>query len=475
MEKLIKMNELQEITNPITFGRGGSPNPDGLLSTDIFGVSSRERKSNFAYVNLHAYFLHPFIYKILKRLNKKFESVVNGTKYFKIVDGDLVEADEDTGETGLDFLYDNWEKLKFKRNESYARNERIDVLEYYDKKVLFTKYWVIIPAFYRDVNLQNLGSGKVSHNVINDKYAKLIRLADVIRTNNEFAFVLDSTKGKLQDELVEIYDHFKGKLEKKEGMIRKNLLAKSVDYGSRLIITASKFDAERPDDMIIDFYHCGLPLAHTCTVFYPFVITWLRNYFQRLDRGAIQPFGLTKDNKPANVKIADLSMHFTDDYLKKQVDLFVKTTTARFIPVEIPLEDGSTVKMTFSGQLYNKNNPESLSPITRPVTWCDLLYQAAVDVTADKHVYCTRYPMLDYFGSLPNKVTVLSTHKTVPMYVGGKYYPNYPNIDMKMPNEEIAIVFQDSLNVSNLYLEGTGGDFDGDSYKTYWSPASAMT
>ena len=42
-DKLIKVNDLQEITNPIVFVRDGVPSSDGLLSNEIFGISEDER------------------------------------------------------------------------------------------------------------------------------------------------------------------------------------------------------------------------------------------------------------------------------------------------------------------------------------------------------------------------------------------------------------------------------------------------
>ena len=463
IKKFIIANNLKEVTDAILFEKGNIPTSGGLLSTEIFGTSIKERRETYAFIRLNGHFLHPLIFKLLKRMNRNFEHIVYGTKKFIIDEkGQLVE-DEEKGETGLEFLYKNWEKLNFERNNSMIRNERIDLLNAFDKDTLFTEYWIVIPAFYRDVNLQSSSQGKISHHEINDKYSKLIRLASVLKNDNNFDFVLNTTRAKIQETLVEIYDLLKGKLEKKHGLIRKSLLGKSIDYGARSVISAPVFHANRPEEMQIDFYHCGVPLAQCCSLFTPFIVSWVKRFFQReIEKmGAKFPVK-TKDGSIKYVQLKDPGLYFNEEYVKKQIDRFVFSTVDRFEPIELPVEEEEfkgKVFLTFAGRFYDGKTPESESPlIQRPATWTDVLYQAAVDVTSDKMVWVTRYPLLDYFGMLPNKISVLSTQKTVPMYVGSKVYKFYPDVDLNMPKDKVAVYFIDTVTMSNLYLAGLGGD-----------------
>lgn len=451
------VNDLLEIIDPVIFSRGGVLSPNGLLSTEIFGVSLRERKENYAYVDLHDYFLHPFIYKLLKRINRNFESIVHGNKSFIIKDGELVE--DDTGETGLNFLYNNWEKINFKKNESRGRNERIDVLNAYKKNEIFVNRWVIIPAFYRDVNLSSIDKGKLSHHEINDKYSKLIRLAEMIKSSNDFNFVLNTTRANIQVTLVEIYDLLKSKLEKKQGMIRRSLLGKSITYGSRSVITAPTFKAKVPEELEVDFYHTGIPLAQCCSLFTPFIISWVKNFFQReFERSGNDYVIKDKTGTLKTVKLKEPELYFNEEMIKKEIDNFIFSYSNRFVPIKLPTEDNSDLYFSFVGRVYDKSKPETESPIIgRPATWADILYQAAYEITSDKHVYITRYPLTDYFGTFPNRITVLSTHTTVPMFINNKVYSSYPKIDLKMPQSEIAVAFIDTVTMSNLYLDGLGG------------------
>lgn len=465
-KKLIVVNNLQEVTDAIMFEKGSIPTTGGLLSTDIFGVSVKERRQNFAFIRLNGHFLQPFVFKLLKRMNRNFDAIVHGSKKFIIDEKGQLVVDEEKGQTGLEFLYKNWEKINFQKNNSTIRNERIDLVNAFPKDTLFTEFQIVIPAFYRDVNLQSSSQGKISHHEINDKYSKLIRMATSLKNDN-FDFVLNRTRAAIQETMVEIYDLLKGKLEKKHGLIRKSLLGKSIDYGARSVISAPVFNANKPEDMQIDFYHCGVPLAQCCSLFTPFIVSWVKRFFQREIEKMGAKFPVRrKDGSIQYLQIKDPGLHFNEDYIKKQIDRFVFSAADRFEPIELPIEDKDfkgKVYLSFAGRYFDGKSSETESPLAqRAATWTDVLYQAAVDITSDKMIWITRYPLLDYFGMLPNKVAVLSTQNTEPMYVGQRLYPNYPKVEINMPKDKLSIYFIDTVTMSNLYLAGLGGDYDGD-------------
>lgn len=466
MDFAVEYNNLQPVTDPILCEKGNIPRKNGLLSTDIFGVTINERKRTFAYIDLGSKYLHPYVYKVLKRLNRKIDNVIDGSKRFILVDGVLKE--DEGGNTGIEWLYSIYDKLKFPRNDSSIRNERIDLLEAYKKDEAFLDKWIIIPAYYRDMNLEKR---EVSHEELNDYYSKLIRLTLMSQNNNEFDFVIYSTQASIQKQLVEIYDYFKVKLEKKKGFIRRANLGKSTTMGSRLVITAPRFDAEKPEEMPVSFEYAGVPLAQVCAMFFPFIISYVKRYLiMELEQHKNKyPVKLKNWDKIKYVQLEEPSAYFTDDYIKKQIKKFIYGYSNRFIPVEIPIKhpedvENKKIYMAFRGKMAGEDvlNPDTESNIfVRRATWCDLLYQAAVDVTENKHVVITRYPVTDYFSSFFNKIHVVSTHKTMPVYIGDRLYPDYPIIDFDAAPEQVETMFQDSLTMSNLLLEGLGGDYDG--------------
>ena len=117
---------------------------------------------------------------------------------------------------------------------------------------------------------------------------------------------------------------------------------------------------------------------------------------------------------------------------------------------------GRKVKGDIDSANKNENN------INRNLTWTDILYQAAIDVTEDKHVWVTRYPILDYLGTYTARIAVLSTRNTVPMMVGGKFYPQYPDIDLSLKQTDLDSVFRDTVNIPATRLSPLGADHDGD-------------
>ena len=62
--KLIKANDLKEITNPIAFAKNNIPTSDGLLSNEIFGITKFDRSNTYAYIGLGDWFMHPLHYRM---------------------------------------------------------------------------------------------------------------------------------------------------------------------------------------------------------------------------------------------------------------------------------------------------------------------------------------------------------------------------------------------------------------------------
>ena len=58
IEKFIRINNLQEVTNPIYLNKN-VPTPDGVLSYEIFGSSQESRKQKMAYIDLHGHYMYP--------------------------------------------------------------------------------------------------------------------------------------------------------------------------------------------------------------------------------------------------------------------------------------------------------------------------------------------------------------------------------------------------------------------------------
>ena len=477
VDTFIKVNNIQPVTNAMMFDAGNVPTSDGLFSTEIFGVSTKERRETFAYIDLGGKYLLPKAYITLKRLNRNFEHVIYSTKKFSIDSQGILVPDEENGGTGMKWLYDNWEKIKFPKNQSSARSERVDVLTMNKKNVLFTDKYPVIPAFFRDVNLQ---SSERNPRVpeINDVYARIIRNVKIVKDSTSMDFVIASINGKIQDSLVDIYNLLKEKIQGKNGYIRRFLLGKSVSYSSRVVITASPYNNEKYTDQDVDFYHTGVPLSHVCSDFTPFIVYWVTRFFKNQTENQKNSYQIMDSKGQVQiVKLDNPEAYYNSDYIEKRLEKFVNNPYTRFDKVELPINESELERIGMKGPLYMrfsgrmvkgdlssapKDTTSTGVPINRYLTWTDIFYQAAVDVTADKHVWVTRYPVLDYMGEYTSRIYVISTRDTIPMMIGDKYYKRYPSIDPEIPKSYLDSVFRDTVNVCALMLPGLGGDHDGD-------------
>lgn len=467
IDKFVAANNLQEITNPIVLERGFVPSPDGLLSTEIFGTNTTDRRQTFAYIDLHCHVLHPLVYKTLKRMDRRIEEIIAGTKYFKIdKEGSLVE--DEAGDTGSEWLYANWSKIKWKRNDSAIRSERIDFLENCTKDELFQSKEIVCPAFYRDVNLQSSKSGRPAIHKINRPYSKLIRLASAL-DNGDFAFNLNYTRFSIQETLVEIYDEFKARVEKKRGLIKQSILGKSIDYGARVVISAANFTFNSVEEMPVDFLHAGVPLSYCIALFTPFFTGWIQNFFgTELEALHMKyPIHVKKTGEIRYITLKDPKLQFTDEKIKELMNEYIHSYSTRFRPIEIETMDKEypTIKFNFKGILTGDKEVDFSDPknilLQRPFTLTDLMYLAAVDICKDKMVYITRYPMADHLGIFPIGIHVLSTNKVQPCTIDDVDYKHYPVIDINMDPSDVPNKFTEVVQMSNVYLKAIGGDYDG--------------
>lgn len=463
VKDFIEINKLQEVTSPVLFQRGDIPHPDGLVSNRIFGTTVQSRKNTFAYINLHGHFFHPHVYKAIKRMFRNMEKIISGEQYYIINNKGILELNEN-GETGIEFIYNNWEKINWeKTSDSGMRNERIDMLKNFKKDEIFMQYLIVIPPFYRDIKSTSSG-GETGE--LNKFYTNAIRYASLLKDRDMFSFQLYQTNSNMQNLIVDIYDYFKNKLEKKTGMLRKYLLGKNVDYCSRTVITAPRFHANKPSDMEVSFRYTSIPISQVCALCYPFVVKWVKDFFER-EIFSFKNSKLVYDpmtNKSVECELDNPESIFTDKYIKKMIDGYVNDPECRFNKIEVPIKNSNKkLFLKFGGRRLNQSKEELSNIAYRPMTYTDILYMASVDVTKDKHCIVTRYPVNDEFGVFINRIHVISTTMTEPIICNEKVYKHYPVIDFNVTPEKMATKFIDSIQFSNSYLKGLGsGDYDGD-------------
>lgn len=474
-KEFVELNELEEVTSPIIFQRGGIPDPDGLVSTRIFGVNVKDRKHRFAYIDLGGYYFHPHVYKAFKRVFRNIERIVNGSEYYSIDENGALIKDDENGETGIEFIYKNWEKIRWDRtvDESAMRKERLDLLMKSKKHEVFTRYQIVIPVFYRDINTS---SSSTETDPLNSLYSKQIRLVSMIKNKDMFDFTFNSTNYSIQSIMVEIYDIFKHKLERKNGMIRKYLMGKNVDNCVRTVISAPLYHYNTPEDTPTRFGETGIPLGQICSLMYPFMQAWVKNFFERefiLNQEMKSVMILSDDKKEfTTYKLYKPELYFNEKYIKKMIDRYISDPESRFNLIEVPIDKDKTAPVAFTGKHMDPSGTHELSTIAqRPMTVTDLLFIAAMDVVKGKHALITRYPVSDAYGIFIAHCTPITTIQTEVVKVNDTIYTHYPKVDLSIKPTQIPIRFIDSMQFSNSYLDGLGGDYDGDqvTVKILWT------
>lgn len=476
-DRLVKENELKEITNPVFFIRNSVPTPDGLLSNEIFGITKYDRANTFAYVDLHEYFLNPLIYKTWCKIDSNIKPCVHGIKNYIINSkGELEESEE--GENGIAFLKKNISKIHFRRTTSRQRDMRVDfVKKYIDRPEIFIRKLIICPPYYRDINTES--DSRVAIGEINKLYRNLLIFVKALKESSDYGLNLNSaTRGRIQETLVQIYDWFgpgtvidgqptPSMIPGKKGVLHGTIMGKTADYASRLLITAPQLKVNKLEDIEADLDHSVIPLASACVNFLPFVMHHMKRFFENEFSGdAVLPY-IDNDNKVIYLHPKDYQTEFSDDRLKKEIDRFVSGFSNRFAPVEVPTEEGKLVRLRFKGynmsaEEYNKADTTKLPIMERDLTWCDVIFRAIFEAVKGKHVLITRYPMDSYFNQFPTKIKISSTVTTEPMVIDQTFYPHYPHIEQKDIGGNTSNKFIDSATLSNLYLDGIGGDYDGD-------------
>lgn len=474
IEDFIKKNDVKEISNPIFFNQNKLPTSDGLLSNEIFGITKEERANRFGYIDLHGTFLHPLVYKVWSALDKNVKSIVHGIDNFVIDSNGQIKQDPN-GKTGIKFLKDNINKIKIRSTDSTKRDRVIEFLNISKPLMFITKY-PVIPAFYRDVNTEG---GKVGVGDINKYYNSIIIASKALAEAQDYGLSLSNSQaGRMQEMLLQVYNYFgagnpdaKGSgvgMPSKFGIIRRANLSKTTDYSSRLVITSPELKVEKLDDIEADMDYSVVPLASLSINFLPYMIFWLRGFFENEFSTRTTYTVHMKDGKVKEIPIQDYQIAFSDERIKDEINRFVHGYSNRFIPVKVPtLDKKLNVYMHFKGRASTSpDDTEQGEIINRRLTWCDLLFMAASEVTADKHILITRYPIDSFYNQFPTKVKVQSTIETEPMTVVSagmkKFYKKYPKIREEDIEKDTSNKFIDSLNMCNGYLDSIGGDYDGD-------------
>ena len=349
------------------------------------------------------------------------------------------------------------------------------IMHNYNKGRMFINKYIVIPPYYRDVNTTGKHTGVGQ---INTFYVNLLTAARALKENNDYGLSMaDTTCYRIQNTLKAIYDWFCGNsnsdikdkgsgLGGKFGLIRANMGYTS-DYSSRLVLSAPNLNTNSVDDLMVTIDKSAIPLAAVAADFYPFMMFHIRKFFENELQNATSYEFVNDNGEQVSIELADDPMaYFNDDMIKDHLKKFVYSHDTRFIPVELPTKNTDHVYyMTFKGKRWDSVKDAELSSeptLQRPLTWVDVIYVAAIRATDGKQISFTRYPYDSYFNTIYTGIEVATTKETEPIMLNGELYKFYPKIRLEDINAPSAQKFIDTMQISNLYLNGMGADYDGD-------------
>ena len=234
-------------------------------------------------------------------------------------------------------------------------------------------------------------------------------------------------------------------------------MGRNIDNGVWLVMSSPVIDAERYTDMMVDFDHAGYPLAAICSMAKPFILKYLKDYF---DNEFLRTGKYPAINKKGEVIYLDLinpESEYSIDFLDDKISQFIKGYSTRFEPIKIPKnrQNIDNLYMVISGRFGG-----SSAITSRPATWTDVIYLAAERAVANKYVMSSRYPIEDFYGIFYVKPRIMTTTRTTKAIIDGVEYPFYPVVEV---NKDSSHSFINTMSPSNVYLQGMGGDYDGDS------------
>ena len=422
----------------------------------------------------------PKIYKTLTELKTFYKEIISGNLYAvfdeKIFDFmPAKESDLNSG-TGYSFFMKNFPKIKFQKNNSLRRNDKINTLSKY-KNILTMNKLIVIPAGYRDFQIN-----EYTYDEINNLYNSIILFAKALPDNQTENDMYDSIRYAIQRKVNEIFDYIANIMDGKKGFMLDKYSKRAIALGTRNVISAADLTStsfDSPKHLKSD--EALLPLFQTMKMLQPLLIYNLKVlFFNELFDSNFGQTALidtkTLYNVYCDMELDDKNKFITSEGLKTLINRF-RHPKNRFDPVKVYVDNkGYYLYMVYDDdkEIFTFRNKDDFKRYyeekytksfdmkkVRPLTYMEMFYIATYISAQKKHAFITRYPVLGVGSTYPAKIHVASTdpcrtvrYRSVLNVENEIEFPNYPIIDAQTIDSTI-------LHPSNLAL--LGGDYDGDS------------
>lgn len=464
--------------DPVTVGdifEGQTTNlhEEGLYSTRIFGrVGTDERDNTESYIDTILPIFNPTYFKALIQLKALYGDIFKGKVYAKWdpEEKDFIKSNPLEGDTGYAFFMQHFGELDPKRNESFKRTQKIDLISRF-REVSTHRYIPIIPAGIRDVEIAP--NGVVTENELNDFYRKLLFRSKSLNIRNPDVTdpVYDNIRWGLQESLNNVADYLFNLQEGKRGYMQRRMSRRAVHSATRNVITSRKVSVEDmdnnttgdPNSTIIGIYQALLGFNLTCQhellngflseVFTPGMSTARLIDPKTLESVYVDVDASVVDKYTSSDGIVGLINGFADPALRN------KPMKVDNKYVGLVYDDGKRVCLLHDiNDLQEGMNKKDV----RPVTYVQFFYMQCVKAVERKMLQVTRYPITGIGSIFPTRVFVLPTNATSEerklIDLDGTELDTFHFFPFYTENPS----YFDGMSISNIRLAHAGGDFDGD-------------
>jgi len=485
VEKFINENGCLPVTSfAIKAPSSSDFHPGGLFSEEIFGqIGSPERRRLFGYIELNTEVFAPVVYKNLIKLSNLYDEIMGGRAYalwdpvlkdFRRVFGDPGDIPE--ANTGYSFFVEHFPELQFAKTESGLRDDRINVIEKY-KTVCLYKRFPVIPAGIRDLDVEE---GRMSQDDINKIYTAIMAISLSIPPGSK-SNVFDSVRYNLQKRLLELYEHIVNLMDGKSGFLQGAWTRRRVALGTRNVITGASYEMSSPKDpQALKTNESKIGLYQTMKGLTPVVCHHFKRAFIDPILGDADSVKIALTNLETfelqyyNIPYLELARFNSIEAIKTWMNKF-KNVDIRQRPILIKDEEGNKAALCLvyddgSGDIYLCRSIKDLSSyisnvnkdFLRPITWVEAFYLSTIAASEGKHVFITRYPVLEDGSMYPTRIHVTTTSPGKVVVLRdllsadqeGKQYPQYPVLGVTS--------YQDTVVIEASRLKGLTADYDGD-------------
>ena len=468
------VRDLREVTVTDSFyGMTKNFHPEGLYSTDIFGLVGREeRDERFAYLDVKLDIISPTLCLGLFSLKQLYEEICSGRRYAvfdeKLKDFVPAQPNVKGAGTGYSFFIKYYNQLQPGRNTSLRRDDTVDFFEKF-RNIGLSRYVLVLPAGLRDMQFKD--GDREQEDEITPIYRSLMALARAVPERNATSELTDTVRWKLQQKFNELWMHVFSVLDGKGGFARRKVTSRKLQDGTRNVLasftTGSKVmgreDQVRPTDTrmgLMQGLKALLPVAqfHIRT-----------RYLSNILAGDGHLYGVnSKTLKREMVKVPGkvYDLFSTDDGMETLINRFRdKERRHKSVMIDnthyvaLIYRDKQSFKVFYDiDDLPAGKSKDNVSPITL----AELLYLSGYDVWDDYFMRVTRFPVAgrgsNYTATIRLETTTVSTFRREL----GEDWETLSTKAAKSFPERDCPEFVEAMAPHPSRLVGLAGDYDGD-------------